>query len=111
MFPYYLMKGCSIEQPVFGANYIKGTVSAEAGGEWLFYCFSTTFFFFAMVDVHLYFFLCVKQKHHGCGKNTENPATDMVIGLMKRFIVNANPTIPSVISNAVLIGYRDLMYI
>lgn len=34
MFPYYLMKGCSIEQPVFGANYIKGTVSAEAGGGW-----------------------------------------------------------------------------
>lgn len=33
MFPYYLMKGCSIEQPVFGANYIKGTVSAEPGGE------------------------------------------------------------------------------
>uniref|UniRef100_A0A8C4H0J0 WBP2 N-terminal like n=1 Tax=Dicentrarchus labrax TaxID=13489 RepID=A0A8C4H0J0_DICLA len=34
MFPYYLMKGCSIEQPVFAANYIKGTVSAEAGGGW-----------------------------------------------------------------------------
>ncbi|XP_029945615.1 postacrosomal sheath WW domain-binding protein [Salarias fasciatus] len=34
MFPYYLMKGCSIEQPVFGANYIKGTVSAEPGGGW-----------------------------------------------------------------------------
>lgn len=34
MFPYYLMKGCSIEQPVFGANYIKGTVQAEAGGKW-----------------------------------------------------------------------------
>lgn len=32
MFPYYLMKGCSIEQPVFAANYIKGTVSAEPGG-------------------------------------------------------------------------------
>ncbi|CAI5674517.1 unnamed protein product [Oreochromis niloticus] len=31
MFPYYLMKGCSIEQPVFAANYIKGTVSAEPG--------------------------------------------------------------------------------
>lgn len=37
MFPYYLMKGCSIEQPVFGANYIKGTVSAEPGGKWLFF--------------------------------------------------------------------------
>ncbi|KAM6956963.1 postacrosomal sheath WW domain-binding protein [Aplochiton taeniatus] len=34
MFPYYLMKGCSIEQPVFGANYIRGTVSAETGGGW-----------------------------------------------------------------------------
>uniref|UniRef100_A0A8C7Z3N6 WBP2 N-terminal like n=1 Tax=Oryzias sinensis TaxID=183150 RepID=A0A8C7Z3N6_9TELE len=32
MFPYYLMKGCSLEQPVFGANYIKGTVRAEPGG-------------------------------------------------------------------------------
>lgn len=32
MFPYYLMKGCSIEQPVFAANYIKGTLSAEPGG-------------------------------------------------------------------------------
>ncbi|XP_067088783.1 postacrosomal sheath WW domain-binding protein [Osmerus mordax] len=34
MFPYYLMKGCSIEQPVFAANYIRGTVSAETGGGW-----------------------------------------------------------------------------
>ncbi|MFT7804008.1 WW domain-binding protein 2-like [Arapaima gigas] len=34
MFPYYLMKGCSIEQPVFSANYIKGTISAEPGGGW-----------------------------------------------------------------------------
>ncbi|XP_004071855.1 postacrosomal sheath WW domain-binding protein [Oryzias latipes] len=34
MFPYYLMKGCSLEQPVFGANYIKGTVRAEPGGYW-----------------------------------------------------------------------------
>ncbi|AWP18549.1 putative WW domain-binding protein 2-like isoform 3 [Scophthalmus maximus] len=34
MFPYYMMKGCSIEQPVFAANYIKGTVSAEPGGGW-----------------------------------------------------------------------------
>jgi len=38
MFPYYLMKGCSIEQPVFGANYIKGTVSAEPGGRWPLVC-------------------------------------------------------------------------
>uniref|UniRef100_A0A3B4A3Z5 GRAM domain-containing protein n=1 Tax=Periophthalmus magnuspinnatus TaxID=409849 RepID=A0A3B4A3Z5_9GOBI len=34
MFPYHLMKGCSIEQPVFGANYIKGNVLAEYGGGW-----------------------------------------------------------------------------
>ncbi|XP_028843094.1 postacrosomal sheath WW domain-binding protein [Denticeps clupeoides] len=34
MFPYYKMKGCSIEQPVFAANYIKGTLHAEPGGGW-----------------------------------------------------------------------------
>ncbi|XP_056143445.1 postacrosomal sheath WW domain-binding protein [Lampris incognitus] len=34
MFPYYLMKGCSIEQPVFAPNYIKGTITAEPGGGW-----------------------------------------------------------------------------
>ncbi|KAM4722174.1 postacrosomal sheath WW domain-binding protein isoform 1-T1 [Rhinophrynus dorsalis] len=34
MMPFYLVKGCSIEQPVFSANYIKGTISAEAGGGW-----------------------------------------------------------------------------
>lgn len=32
MMPFYLMKACEIKQPVFGANYIKGTVKAEAGG-------------------------------------------------------------------------------
>lgn len=32
MFPYYLMKNCSIEQPVFAANYIQGLIKAEAGG-------------------------------------------------------------------------------
>ncbi|OCT85470.1 hypothetical protein XELAEV_18023638mg [Xenopus laevis] len=32
--PFYMMKGCSIEQPVFSANYIKGTISAEPGGGW-----------------------------------------------------------------------------
>ncbi|XP_014644763.1 PREDICTED: WW domain-binding protein 2 isoform X2 [Ceratotherium simum simum] len=31
MMPFYLMKDCEIKQPVFGANYIKGTVKAEAG--------------------------------------------------------------------------------
>ncbi|XP_030063499.1 postacrosomal sheath WW domain-binding protein [Microcaecilia unicolor] len=34
MMPFYLIKGCSIEQPVFSANFIKGTIHAEAGGGW-----------------------------------------------------------------------------
>ncbi|KAF7705556.1 WW domain-binding protein 2-like isoform X1 [Silurus meridionalis] len=34
MMPFYLMNGCVVKQPVFGANYIKGTVSAEPGGGW-----------------------------------------------------------------------------
>ncbi|XP_061472208.1 WW domain-binding protein 2 isoform X4 [Rhineura floridana] len=34
MMPFYLMKECEIKQPVFGANYIKGAVKAEAGGGW-----------------------------------------------------------------------------
>ncbi|KAF7686535.1 hypothetical protein HF521_015897 [Silurus meridionalis] len=34
MFPYYLMKNCSIEQPVFSANFIQGIIKAEAGGGW-----------------------------------------------------------------------------
>lgn len=34
MMPFYLMKDCEIKQPVFGANFIKGTVKAEAGGRW-----------------------------------------------------------------------------
>uniref|UniRef100_A0A8C9P9I4 GRAM domain-containing protein n=1 Tax=Spermophilus dauricus TaxID=99837 RepID=A0A8C9P9I4_SPEDA len=34
MMPFYLMKDCEIKQPVFGANYIKGMVKAEAGGGW-----------------------------------------------------------------------------
>jgi len=29
---FYLLKDYEIKQPVFGANYIKGTVKAEAGG-------------------------------------------------------------------------------
>lgn len=36
MMPFYLMKDCEIKQPVFGANYIKGSVKAEAGGMYLF---------------------------------------------------------------------------
>ncbi|NWH63422.1 WBP2 protein, partial [Geococcyx californianus] len=32
--PFYLLKDCEIKQPVFGANYIKGTVKAEPGGGW-----------------------------------------------------------------------------
>ncbi|XP_017338882.2 WW domain-binding protein 2 [Ictalurus punctatus] len=34
MMPFYLTKGCEVKQPVLGANYIKGTVSAEPGGGW-----------------------------------------------------------------------------
>uniref|UniRef100_H3D1T0 WW domain binding protein 2 n=1 Tax=Tetraodon nigroviridis TaxID=99883 RepID=H3D1T0_TETNG len=34
MMPFYLMKGCEIKQPVLGANYIKGTITAEPGGGW-----------------------------------------------------------------------------
>ncbi|XP_013907060.1 PREDICTED: WW domain-binding protein 2 [Thamnophis sirtalis] len=34
MMPFYLMKECEIKQPVFGANYIKGVIKAEAGGGW-----------------------------------------------------------------------------
>ncbi|KAG7491471.1 hypothetical protein MATL_G00004790 [Megalops atlanticus] len=34
MFPFYLMKGCSIEQPAFSANYIRGMLYAEPGGGW-----------------------------------------------------------------------------
>ncbi|XP_059107273.1 WW domain-binding protein 2-like isoform X2 [Peromyscus eremicus] len=34
MMPFYLMKVCEIIQPVFGADFIKGTVKAEAGGSW-----------------------------------------------------------------------------
>lgn len=34
MMPFYLMKACEIKQPVLGANYIKGSVSAEPGGGW-----------------------------------------------------------------------------
>ncbi|KAM4691643.1 WW domain-binding protein 2 [Rhinophrynus dorsalis] len=34
MMPFYLMKDCEIKQPVFGANFIKGTIRAEPGGGW-----------------------------------------------------------------------------
>ncbi|XP_047934789.1 postacrosomal sheath WW domain-binding protein [Anser cygnoides] len=34
MMPFYLVKECSVEQPVFSANYIKGQIHAEAGGGW-----------------------------------------------------------------------------
>lgn len=34
MMPFYLMKGCEVKQPVLGANYIKGTITAEPGGGW-----------------------------------------------------------------------------
>ncbi|KAJ8318213.1 hypothetical protein KUTeg_003304 [Tegillarca granosa] len=32
--PFYCMKEVELEQPVFGANYIKGRVVAEEGGNW-----------------------------------------------------------------------------
>ncbi|XP_063068413.1 WW domain-binding protein 2 [Engraulis encrasicolus] len=34
MMPFYLTKSCEVKQPVLGANYIKGTVTAEPGGGW-----------------------------------------------------------------------------
>lgn len=33
MMPFYLIKGCEVKQPVLGANYVKGTISAEPGGK------------------------------------------------------------------------------
>lgn len=47
MMPFYLMKDCEIKQPVFGANYIKGTVKAEAGGMY----HSETIVFFSSVPI------------------------------------------------------------
>ncbi|XP_041362501.1 WW domain-binding protein 2-like [Gigantopelta aegis] len=32
--PFYTMRDMELEQPVFGANYIKGRVVAEQGGNW-----------------------------------------------------------------------------
>jgi len=32
--PFFTMKELELEQPVFGANYIKGKVKAESGGNW-----------------------------------------------------------------------------
>ncbi|KAL1767576.1 postacrosomal sheath WW domain-binding protein [Sigmodon hispidus] len=34
MMPFHLMKNCTVEQPVFGANYIQGTVQAAPDGGW-----------------------------------------------------------------------------
>ncbi|XP_028821122.1 WW domain-binding protein 2 [Denticeps clupeoides] len=34
MMPFYLVKGCEVKQPVLGANYVKGHVTAEPGGGW-----------------------------------------------------------------------------
>ncbi|CAH6791255.1 Wbp2nl [Phodopus roborovskii] len=34
MMPFHLMNNCTVEQPVFGANYIKGTIQAAADGGW-----------------------------------------------------------------------------
>ena len=30
--PFYTLRSVEIEQPIFGANYIKGQVTAEQGG-------------------------------------------------------------------------------
>lgn len=38
MMPFYLMKGCEVKQPVLGANYIKGTITAESGGMFRLHC-------------------------------------------------------------------------
>lgn len=32
--PFYVLRELELEQPVFGANYIKGRVKAEPGGNW-----------------------------------------------------------------------------
>nr|XP_012597322.1 postacrosomal sheath WW domain-binding protein isoform X3 [Microcebus murinus] len=34
MMPFDLMKNCTVEQPVFAANYIKGTIQAAPDGGW-----------------------------------------------------------------------------
>ncbi|XP_040608645.1 postacrosomal sheath WW domain-binding protein isoform X1 [Mesocricetus auratus] len=34
MMPFHLMNNCTVEQPVFGANYIKGTIQAAPNGGW-----------------------------------------------------------------------------
>lgn len=34
MMPFYLMRDCEIKQPVFGANYIRGTVQGKTRGGW-----------------------------------------------------------------------------
>ncbi|KAH7986727.1 hypothetical protein HPB52_024770 [Rhipicephalus sanguineus] len=33
-FPFFTMSSLGLEQPIFGANYIKGTVKAEQNGNW-----------------------------------------------------------------------------
>ncbi|GFW37380.1 WW domain-binding protein 2 [Trichonephila clavipes] len=33
-FPFFSMTGLELEQPIFGANYIKGVVNAQPGGNW-----------------------------------------------------------------------------
>nr|XP_004650678.2 postacrosomal sheath WW domain-binding protein [Jaculus jaculus] len=34
MMPFNLMNNCAVEQPIFGANYIKGTIDAAPDGGW-----------------------------------------------------------------------------
>ncbi|XP_042120916.1 postacrosomal sheath WW domain-binding protein isoform X3 [Peromyscus maniculatus bairdii] len=34
MMPFHLMSNCTVEQPILGANYIKGTIQAAPDGGW-----------------------------------------------------------------------------
>lgn len=36
MMPFHLMTNCTVEQPIFGANYIKGTIQAASDGKFFF---------------------------------------------------------------------------
>lgn len=36
--PFLMLREVALEQPIFGANYIKGKVIAEEGGKYLYIC-------------------------------------------------------------------------
>lgn len=36
MMPFHLMTNCTVEQPIFAANYIKGTIQAAPDGKFFF---------------------------------------------------------------------------